>query len=85
MYIAANDTYQECLFKQQTGMSSKTYLYEIRLALAKQLLQSSNFKIEEVARRCGFEDPRQFRRLWARYHNSPPSACCQGALKSCVI
>jgi transcriptional regulator GlxA family with amidase domain len=47
-------------------MSSKTYLYEIRLALAKQLLQSSNLKIEEVARCGGFDDPKQFRRLWAR-------------------
>ena len=33
-----------------------------------------------MARRCGFDDLRQFRRLWARYHNSPPSVFRQGAL-----
>jgi transcriptional regulator GlxA family with amidase domain len=77
-HVLCSERHLSRMFKQQTGMSSKTYLYEIRLALAKQLLQSSNLKIEEVARRCGFEDPRQFRRLWARYHNSPPSAFRQG-------
>ncbi|MFT6989719.1 MAG: transcriptional regulator GlxA family with amidase domain [Paraglaciecola sp.] len=77
-HVHCSERHLSRMFKQQTGMSSKTYLYEIRLALAKQLLQSSNLKIEEVARRCGFEDPRQFRRLWARYHNSPPSAFRQG-------
>jgi AraC-like DNA-binding protein len=46
----------------KTSMSSKTYLYKIRLALAKQLLQSSDLKIDEVAKRYGFDDPEQFHR-----------------------
>jgi transcriptional regulator GlxA family with amidase domain len=79
-HVHCSERHLSRMFKQQTGMSSKTYLYEIRLALAKQLLQSSNLKIEEVARRCGFDDPRQFRRLWARYHNTPPSAFRQKKL-----
>lgn len=73
-YIHCSERHLSRLFKQHTGISSKAYLYEIRLALAKQLLQSSSLNIEEVARRCGFDDPRQFRRLWARYNDSPPSA-----------
>jgi transcriptional regulator GlxA family with amidase domain len=47
------------------GYASR-HFYEIRLALAKQLLQSSDLKIEEVARRCDSDDLRQFHRLWAR-------------------
>lgn len=62
------------LFKDSTGITSKEYIYKLRLSLAQQLLQHSPLQVEEIAQRCGFEDPRQFRRLWARYHNSPPSS-----------
>lgn len=61
------------LFKQHTGLTSKEYLYQLRLALAKQLLSSSQLKISHIAQQCGFEDSRQFRRIWARYFDQPPS------------
>lgn len=62
------------MFKDCTGITSKEYIYKLRLSLAQQLLQHSRLPVEEVASRCGFEDPRQFRRLWARYHSLPPSS-----------
>ena len=62
------------IFKDSTGITSKEYIYKLRLSLAQQLLQHSPLQVEEIAQRCGFEDSRQFRRLWARYHNSPPSS-----------
>jgi transcriptional regulator GlxA family with amidase domain len=62
------------LFKDSTGITSKEYIYKLRLSLAQQLLQQSQLQVEEIAQRCGFEDPRQFRRLWARYHSGPPSS-----------
>ncbi len=62
------------LFKQSTGVTTREYIHTLRLALAMQLLQSSSLPIEEVAARCGFDDPRQFRRLWARCHPAPPSS-----------
>lgn len=62
------------IFKDSTGITSKEYIYKLRLSLAQQLLQHSPLQVEEIAQRCGFEDPRQFRRLWARYHSSPPSS-----------
>jgi transcriptional regulator GlxA family with amidase domain len=62
------------IFKDCTGITSKEYIYKLRLSLAQQLLQHSPLQVEEIAQRCGFEDSRQFRRLWARYHNSPPSS-----------
>ena len=62
------------IFKDCTGITSKEYIYKLRLSLAQQLLQNSQLPVEEVASRCGFDDPRQFRRLWARYHSLPPSS-----------
>ncbi|MBJ7536235.1 GlxA family transcriptional regulator [Marinomonas transparens] len=61
------------LFKESTGITTREYIHKLRLALAMQFLQSSALSIEEVAERCGFDDPRQFRRLWARKHPAPPS------------
>ncbi|MFT2092514.1 GlxA family transcriptional regulator [Paraglaciecola sp. 2405UD69-4] len=61
------------IFKQHTGLSTKAYLYKIRLTIAKGLLNTSNLPIEQVASRCGFNDPRQFRRLWARENGHSPS------------
>lgn len=62
------------LFKQETQVTSKEYIYKLRLNLALQLLQTSDLAIEIIASKCGFEDSRQFRRLWARCYSVPPSA-----------
>ncbi|WP_417561486.1 GlxA family transcriptional regulator [Marinomonas sp.] len=61
------------LFKDSAGVTTREYIHKLRLALAMQFLQSSSLPIEDVAERCGFDDPRQFRRLWARQHSFPPS------------
>ncbi|MBU1293249.1 MAG: helix-turn-helix domain-containing protein [Gammaproteobacteria bacterium] len=61
------------LFKESAGVTTREYIHKLRLALAMQFLQSTSMPIEEVAERCGFDDPRQFRRLWARQHSFPPS------------
>ena len=80
-HVHCSERHLTRIFKQHTGMSSKAYQYKIRLTLAKQLLQSSHLTIEQVSRQCGFDDPRQFRRLWAREHDSPPSLFRDGAPK----
>lgn len=61
------------LFKKETQITTKEYTHKLRLNLALQLLQASNLPIEIIAGRCGFEDSRQFRRLWHRLHNQSPS------------
>lgn len=61
------------LFKERAGVTTREYIHKLRLALAMQFLQSTSLSIEEIAERCGFDDPRQFRRLWAKQHSFPPS------------
>lgn len=61
------------LFKDNAGLTTREYLHKLRLSLAMQLLQSTSLSIEDVAEQCGFDDPRQFRRLWARKYSAPPS------------
>lgn len=61
------------IFKENTGMTTRAYIQKLRLALALQLLQSTDWTIEDISEHCGFDDPRQFRRVWARQHSLPPS------------
>jgi transcriptional regulator GlxA family with amidase domain len=62
-------------FKQHTGLTPLGYQQELRLELAAQLMADPHLTLEAIAGRCGFDDPRHFRRLWhARYGTSPSTA-----------
>jgi transcriptional regulator GlxA family with amidase domain len=60
-------------FKQHTGLTPLAYQHELRLALAAQLMADPHLTLEAIAGRCGFDDPRHFRRLWHARHGTPPS------------
>jgi transcriptional regulator GlxA family with amidase domain len=60
-------------FKEATGLTPLQYHHRLRLELGAALLHNPDLSIESVAARCGFEDARQFRRLWQRSFGAPPS------------
>jgi len=62
------------LFKEHTGKTIQAYKNEIRLEYGKSLLQNSQLSIEEIAQRCGFENARQFRRIWKATYAVSPNA-----------
>jgi transcriptional regulator GlxA family with amidase domain len=62
------------LFKEATALTPIQYQHQLRLELATTLLSNPALTIEEVAKKCGFEDVRHFRRLWLRQFGIPPSA-----------
>ena len=61
------------VFRQLTGISIKEYTTRVRLELAQSLLQNPSLSIDEAARRCGFADGRQLRRLWMERFGEAPS------------
>lgn len=61
-------------FKEATGLAPGQYHQRLRLELAANLLNNAELNIEEVAARAGFDDVRNFRRLWQREFGLPPSA-----------
>lgn len=69
------------LFRKYTGKTILGFKQEIRLELARQLLQNGQLGIEEVARRCGYRSARQFRRAWKEAYGVAPS---RGRQESCV-
>ncbi len=53
-------------FKDVTGHTITEFKHEVKLSLAKTFLNNPSFTIETVARKCGFSDPRQLRRIWKK-------------------
>jgi AraC-like DNA-binding protein len=60
--------------KALTGKSIVAYLRSTRLHKARELLQSGQHNISEVAYQVGFNDPLYFSRAFSQEFGSPPSA-----------
>ena len=58
-------------FKFKKGEMLKEYIKKVRLAHAKELLQT-NMKIEDVAKNCGVVDGKLFIRTFKLYYNLTP-------------
>lgn len=53
-------------FKEVTGTSILAYMTNLRLGRVKHLLRTTNLRIEEIARQCGY-DPANLKNLFARH------------------
>lgn len=60
-------------FQAAIGSSPLSYLQEQRMRAAKELLESTNLTIGEVAFRVGYQDQGHFARLFARSHAVNPA------------
>lgn len=61
------------LFNEHAGMSVTDYANRLKISLAREMLLNSALDMESVAERSGFASTRQFRRVWERVYNFPPS------------
>ncbi|MFI6812846.1 AraC family transcriptional regulator [Nonomuraea sp. NPDC050328] len=59
--------------RRLTGSSPKEYVLGLRLSRAKELLAGSDLPVAAVARRCGYEDPAYFTRIFTRRVGLPPT------------
>jgi len=60
-------------FRQLYGKSPFTYLTEVRVSKAKQLLKKTDASLTETAYRCGFSSPANFSSIFKRYTGAAPS------------
>jgi transcriptional regulator GlxA family with amidase domain len=60
-------------FKNATGESPLAYLHGMRIAAAKQLLESTLVSVQEIAQKVGYSDVLFFRELFKRHTGVSPS------------
>lgn len=60
------------LFKAYTGISLSEYLYHRRLDVAKTLLTSSDYTINEIAQYLGYDDPNRFTKFFGYHEKISP-------------
>ncbi|WP_109529404.1 GlxA family transcriptional regulator [Nocardia aurea] len=61
-------------FTATIGITPQEYRQRLRLELAATLLAETALTVEAVSARCGFRDPRHFRRVFTARYGVPPSA-----------
>ena len=71
-YAGYTPTYFSTMFKQETGMTFKQYLDNLRFAYAANLSRHTALSMQEICRESGFEDyPNFLRRFKARFGVAP--------------
>ncbi len=61
------------IFKNETGETFKSYLNQIRIELAKNLLETTSMKSYEIAEAIGFDDPSYFNELFKKKWGMTPN------------
>ena len=59
-------------FKKQTGKSPNEYIIDLRLQLAKSLLENTNMSIKQISERVGYTDQYFFSRLFKKHIGVSP-------------
>lgn len=72
-YVGLNMSYLGNLFKKQKGISIKSYLTNVRLKRACELLKNTDYLISDIARSVGYYDQLQFTRIFKKHKLVSPS------------
>ncbi len=70
--LQCNADYLSHLFRVQTGMSLTAWINEQRIAMARELLETSDMNISQIAYACGYTDPVYFTRRFKRSLDMTP-------------
>lgn len=61
------------LFREHAGCTPMDYLYQIRVALARDMLRETRLNLELAAEKSGFGSAQHLRRVWRRFQPQTPS------------
>lgn len=73
-HVHLHPNYLSVLFKQSTGKTVMTQLYQLRMSKACELLRHSNLPVSQIAELCGFQSPGFFTRRFRQELSCAPSA-----------
>ena len=63
-YVSMNYSLFSITFKEYTGVNFVNYLKEIRVQAAKELLENTDWKIQEVSKQVGYENDKHFLKIF---------------------
>ena len=72
-YFGYNASYIGRIFKQSTNQTLHSYILELRLQIAMELLTNQNFPIGEIYKRTGFTDFYHFSKIFKKKTGKTPS------------
>ena len=72
-YVSMNYSLFSIEFKNYTGMNFVNYLKEIRIKAAKRLLENTELRIQEVGKMVGYENDKQFMKIFKNICGVSPS------------
>jgi AraC family transcriptional regulator of adaptative response / methylphosphotriester-DNA alkyltransferase methyltransferase len=61
-------------FAETAGVSFRTFVAQVRMRKALELLQRGHMPVREVANAVGYRQPAQFAKTFRRHHGAPPSS-----------
>jgi AraC family transcriptional regulator, regulatory protein of adaptative response / methylphosphotriester-DNA alkyltransferase methyltransferase len=72
--VAASRRQLQRAFAEAGETTFRTYLQEVRMRRAAELLRGSSLPINQVASAVGYRQPAQFAKAFRRHHGRPPSS-----------
>jgi YesN/AraC family two-component response regulator len=71
-HVSLNASYLSQLFKEETGHNYVEYVTERRIRMAARLIAATDLKIEEIARRVGYNSPAYFIKKFKQLYGITP-------------
>ena len=72
-FACLNEAYLSRLFKMETKKTINSYINELRIYKAKELLKSPNIMVKEVAQLVGIKDQLYFNRVFKKFCGENPT------------
>ena len=76
--VCLSPGYLSHVFKQETGVNLNRFIRECRMEKAKELLETTNLKIVQIARQVGFSNNSYFCKSFREYFGDTPESCRKG-------
>ncbi|GIN71614.1 putative two-component response regulator [Bacillus sp. J14TS2] len=70
--LKMSPNYISTFFKEKTGINFSTYLAEIRMKKAAELLIDYHYKTYEISHLLGYNNPKSFTRMFKKYYGVSP-------------
>ena len=72
--VGLSASHYAALFRRATGYGVLEYQTRLRMALARELLDTTDRSVASIAREIGYTDPLYFSRHFTKVHGASPTA-----------